>query len=56
MVGLLGLLCRNDCCLDITLSEDLTLIPADYGPRRFLATPLHEIMGPRQKATAIAKA
>src|SRR5258708_4055484 len=35
---------RHDCCLAATLTEDLTVIPARSCARRFLATPLHEIV------------
>jgi hypothetical protein len=39
-----GLLWRNDCCVMATPDEDLTLITGSSHPRRFLATPLYEIM------------
>jgi hypothetical protein len=39
-----GLLGSNDCCMVATVSEDLTLIQARSCLRRFLATPLHEII------------
>jgi hypothetical protein len=35
---------RHDCCLTATPREDLTLIAATSRPRRFLATPLDEII------------
>ena len=35
---------RHDCCGAATLGEDLTLITGSSCPRRFLATPLHEII------------
>jgi hypothetical protein len=38
------LLCGNECVEPATLREDLTFIPAAVHLRRFLATPLHEIM------------
>jgi hypothetical protein len=38
------LLPRNDCCWVATLSEDLTVIQASSCARRFLATPLDEII------------
>jgi hypothetical protein len=38
------LLLRHDCCLTATLSEDLTVIAASSCARRFLATPLDEII------------
>jgi hypothetical protein len=46
----------HDCCVAATLSEDLTLIPASSCMRRFLATPLDEIILRRLTATALAKA
>jgi hypothetical protein len=39
-----------------TLTEDLTVISATSCARRFLATPLHEIILRRLIATALAKA
>jgi hypothetical protein len=39
-----GWLYRNDCVVVATLPEHLTLIPAPARLRRFLATPLHEII------------
>jgi len=39
-----GLLQGNDCVAAATLREDLALIPAPSCLRRFLATPLHEII------------
>jgi hypothetical protein len=39
-----GLLCGNDRVVRATLREHLTLIPAPARLRRFLATPLYEIM------------
>jgi hypothetical protein len=39
-----GLPPRHDCCVAATLGEDLTLITGSSCPRRFLATPLHEII------------
>jgi hypothetical protein len=38
------LLERHDCCSNTTFGEHLTLIPASRCLRRFLATPLHEII------------
>jgi hypothetical protein len=35
--------------LDATVPEDLTFIQASLGLRRFLATPLHEIIAPKAK-------
>jgi hypothetical protein len=35
---------RNDCVAVATLLEDLSLNPAPSHQRRFLATPLHEII------------
>jgi hypothetical protein len=40
------LLSGHDCCSSATVPEDLTFIQASLGPRRFLATPLHEIISP----------
>jgi len=39
-----GLLCGNDRVVRATLREHLTLIPAPARLRRFLATPLREII------------
>jgi hypothetical protein len=39
-----GWLYRNDRVVVATLLEDLTLIPGPEWLRRFLATPLHEII------------
>jgi hypothetical protein len=39
-----GLPPGHDCCVFATLGEDLTLITGSSHPRRFLATPLHEII------------
>jgi len=39
-----GWLYRNDCVAVATLLEDLSLNPAPSHQRRFLATPLHEII------------
>jgi hypothetical protein len=39
-----GLPPGHDCCVTATLGEDLTLITGSSCPRRFLATPLHEII------------
>ena len=39
-----GLQCRNECCLPATLHEDLTLVQTHSCIRRFLATPLYEII------------
>jgi hypothetical protein len=39
-----GLPSGHDCCVVATLGEDLTLITGSSCPRRFLATPLHEII------------
>jgi hypothetical protein len=47
---------RHVCCLIATVNEDLTLIPTGSCVRRFLATPLHEIILRRLMATALAKA
>jgi hypothetical protein len=47
---------RHDCCLTATVNEDLTVISASSCARRFLATPLDEIILRRPMATALAKA
>ena len=47
---------RHDCCVDATVLQDLTVNTASSCPRRFLATPLHEIILRRPTATALAKA
>jgi hypothetical protein len=49
-----GLLLRHDCCLGATVPEDLTFISGCSCPRRFLATPLHEIILHKLKTTARA--
>src|ERR1700733_3200819 len=41
---------RHDCCPPATPSEDLTVIPASPCARRFLATPLDEIIPRRLTA------
>jgi hypothetical protein len=46
----------NDCCLPATIREDLTVIRPGTCARRFLATPLDEIILRSLKATALAKA
>jgi hypothetical protein len=46
----------HDCGLAATVPEDLTLITAGSCLRRFLATPLHEIILRRPTATVPAKA
>jgi hypothetical protein len=35
---------RHDCCVDATVLQDLTVNTASSCLRRFLATPLHEII------------
>jgi hypothetical protein len=40
------LLLRHDSCFGATVPEDLTFISGCSRPRRFLATPLHEIISP----------
>ena len=40
------LLSGHDCCLDATVPDDLSFIQPSFGLRRFLATPLHEIISP----------
>jgi hypothetical protein len=47
---------RHDCCVDATVLQDLTVNTASSCLRRFLATPLHEIILRRLTATALAKA
>jgi hypothetical protein len=43
-LGSKGLLLRHDCCLTATVLEHLTVAAASSCLRRFLATPLHEII------------
>jgi hypothetical protein len=47
---------RHDCCRPATIREDLTVIRPGACARRFLATPLNEIILLRLKATPLAKA
>jgi hypothetical protein len=47
---------RHDCCLRATVPEDLTFISGCLCPRRFLATPLHEIISGGLKTATLAQA
>jgi hypothetical protein len=51
-----GLPPGNDCCAAATPGEDLTLITGSSCPRRFLATPLHEIIFRNLTGHALAEA